>query len=129
MLPFFDYTFYKLYLFTSSKIEANNRDWASSILTLLQGFNVLTIYITILYFFDIKTPSKTVIIIFAIFLIIFNYYRYQYSEKRSPAVLAKKWSILPLEKAKLYNALVLTYIIMTILVSVISIVTFYKLTH
>ena len=129
MLSFFDYTFYKLYLFTSSENEAKNRDWASSILTLLQSLNALTIQILISYLFNAKTISKILILVVTVFLIVFNYYRYQFSEKRNPTLLSERWSNVSSGQKKLNDSLFNTYVILTIFLCIISIIIFYKKNH
>jgi len=126
MLSFFDYAFYKLFLFANSGNQIRNRDLASSILTLLQALNALTIQMLISYLLDAKTISKTLVLTYTIVLIVFNYYRYQYSEKRNPTLLGERWSGDSLRQKKLDDSIFAAYLIATISLCIISIIFFYK---
>jgi Ca2+/Na+ antiporter len=92
MLSFFDRMYLQLYLLRTSDSDSKKRDWASSILTLLQSLNALTLCLLLgLVRSDIRI-SKLVMVIVCIILMVFNYVRYQYSEKRNPANLQELFS-------------------------------------
>ena len=129
MLSFFDNIYYQLYLRTTSDNDAKNRDWASSILTLLQALNALTIYISIAYALQTKELSKAIVVLTTIFIIIFNYIRYQYSEKRNPSTLNERWSDISVEKKEIKKAALSIYIIATVTLCIGSGIIFYRSVH
>lgn len=129
MLSFFDNIYYQLYLSTTSEDESKNRDWASTILTLLQALNALTIYIFIAYILQMKELSKAIGALMTIFIVIFNYIRYQYSEKRNPSILDEKWSEISLEKKGIKKATLSIYIIATVALCIGSGILFYRSVH
>lgn len=129
MLSFFDNIYYQLYLRTPSEDEAKNRDWASSILTLLQALNALTIYISIAYALQTKEISKAIVVLITIFIIIFNYIRYQYSEKRNPSTLSEKWSEISIQEKNIKKVALAIYVIATVTLCIASMIIFYRSIH
>src|SRR4030095_4960233 len=129
MLSFFDTIYYQLYLRTTSEDESKNRDWASSILTLLQTLNALTLYVSIAYILQIKQISKAIVVVITIFIIIFNYLRYQYSEKRNPITLNEKWSEISVQKKATQKAFLSIYILATVTMCIASMIILYRSVH
>ena len=122
MLKFFDRIYIQLYLIRNSENESKKRDWASSILTLLQGLNALTLYILLGFIGNGIQISKFVIIVVCIFLIVFNIIRYQYSESRCPSKLQEFFEKQTGQREIAKNNILLIYILGTVATCVLTMV-------
>jgi hypothetical protein len=118
MLNFFDRIYIQLYLIATSQDEVKKREWASLILTVMQGFNAFTIY----FLLPVKRldtlTSKFFIAFIAIAIIIFNYIRYQFSERHSPPQLLGYFTKNSKQKDIARNNILLYYVLGTLIGSI-----------
>jgi hypothetical protein len=130
MLSFFDNIYYQLYLLTTSQDELKKRDWASLNLSVLQTLNALTIICLLMtYKQQFIGWGKPAIALVAISSIVFNYIRYQYSEKLNPIILAKKLAETSSRRMNTRKTAFSIYIFASIGMCIASMIFGYKMLH
>jgi len=73
-MKYFDYIFYRLYRFYDRKDDLPQLS-ASAIIAVLQLLNIMVVFFFVLNYTSI-TISKTIVVLFALMLVILNYWRY-----------------------------------------------------
>ena len=118
MARFYDFLFYFIYKFYSSK-EKGAASSSAGIIGGLQAINVLTVFMLAAFLISPKSHfSKVIMIVVLIFFQVLTYMRYIYGERNSTQKVEERWLRMNDVQKERFRIIGIIYILCSILVFV-----------
>ena len=113
MFQFFDFIYYKISCWYMRAEDKSAEATASALVSMFQAFNLLTLGMILSLFWKIDfSLNKLFVLVLAILLMVFNYFRYEYRDNNFRKI-GEKWNTLTITKMNSWTGCIIAYLVLS----------------